>query len=309
MHDMTASPAPAFALNGINPHSSDAIGHTMPCQRLQVRAGPGDKWTPMPNPMLKSFRFVVAIALVLGAGAAWAQKAPLQQGPKPPAPQTRVTLPMPAIGLLQIDGDEICTASVVAPRAVLTAAHCLFDEEDRPSRTIVFYAGYDRGQATVEARGIDRVVPRGYSRKRHDSSRAVDGLDWAIVRLDRDVGSATGVLAVRALAARELDAMVGGRGPLILQVGYGHGRGVFQSAIEDCRLLVDWHDNTFGHNCGTIVGDSGSPDMILENGRYVIVGIESADVDTAAMASVDMVVSAASFADAVAAELRSARPR
>jgi protease YdgD len=215
---------------------------------------------------------------------------------------------MPAIGLLQIDGDEICTASVVAPRVVLTAAHCLLDEQDRPSRTLVFYAGYDRGRATIEARGVDRVLPPAYSRKRHDSSRDVDGLDWALVRLDRDVGSATGVLAVRGLSAGELDDMVRGQGPLILQVGYGHGRGVFQSAIDNCRLLVDWHDNTFGHTCGTIVGDSGSPDMIVENGRATIVGIESADVETTEMRSVDMVVSARSFAAAVEAELRGPRP-
>jgi protease YdgD len=244
--------------------------------------------------------------LALSAGAAWAQKAP--PGRDGPKPAVRVALPVPAIGLLQIDGDEICTASVVAPRAVLTAAHCLFDDNDRPSRTLVFYAGYDHGRASIEAHGIDRVVPRGYSRKRHDSSRDVDGLDWALVRLDRDVGSVTGVLAVRGLGAGELDDMVRGQGPLILQVGYGHGRGVFQTAIDNCRLLVDWHDNTFGHTCGTIVGDSGSPDMIFENGRATIVGIESADVETTGNRSVDMVVSATSFADAVAAELRGPRP-
>jgi protease YdgD len=248
------------------------------------------------------FRFAIVGLLALAAGAAWAEKAP--SGPKL-APRARVALPMPAIGLLQIDGDEICTASVVAARVVLTAAHCLFDENDRPSRALVFYAGYDYGRATIEARGIDRVVPRGYSRKRHDSSRDVDGLDWALVRLDRDVGSVTGVLAVRGLSGRELDDMVRGQGPLILQVGYGHGRGVFQSAIDNCRLLVDWHDNTFGHTCGTIMGDSGSPDMIFENGRATIVGIESADVETTGNRSVDMVVSATSFAGAVAAELGS----
>jgi len=255
--------------------------------------------------MLRPMRFVMAAVLVLGVGAAWAQKAP--QGPKPQAPATRVAPPIAAIGLLQLHGSGICTASVVAPRAVLTAAHCLFDEQDRPRRSIVFLAGYDRGRATIEARGIDRVVPRGYSRKRHDSSRDVDGLDWALVRLDRDVGGVTGVLAVRALATPELAAMVRGRGPLLLQVGYGRGGGAFQSAIEDCPVMIDWRDNTFGHNCGTIAGDSGSPDMIREGDRHVIVGIESADVDTSALRSVDMVVSAASFAEAVAAELRSAR--
>lgn len=254
---------------------------------------------------MKTIRFVLAVVLTLGIGVAWAQKGP--QGPKPQAP-ARVTLPLAAVGLLEMDGAEICTASVVAMRVVLTAAHCLFDEQDRPHRTLVFRAGYDRGRAVVEARGIDRVVPRGYSRKLHDSTRRVDGLDWALVRLDRDVGGATGILAVRALAPRELDDLVAGRGNVI-QVGYGRGHGEFQSAIEDCRLLVNWNDNTFGHNCGTIAGDSGSPDMILDGGRLWIVGIESADIDTTTMRSVDMVVSAASFADAVRDEAsRSTRP-
>src|SRR5689334_22101527 len=95
MHDATASAAPAFALNGIRPRSSNAIGHTMPRRRLQVRASSGD------IAAMRSIRFVVAVMLALGAGAAWAQKAP--QGPKPEAPRPRVALPMPAIGLLQID--------------------------------------------------------------------------------------------------------------------------------------------------------------------------------------------------------------
>src|SRR5262245_53663321 len=110
----------------------------------------------MPRLHPRSLRLVLVVLLALAAGVAWA-KGPDSgtQGPKPQAPPARVALPMAAIGLLQIDGDEICTASVVAPRAVLTAAHCLFDDDDRPSRTIVFYAGYDRGRATIEARGVD----------------------------------------------------------------------------------------------------------------------------------------------------------
>ena len=60
-----------------------------------------------------------------------------------------------------------------------------------------------------------------------------------------------------------------------------------------------WKDNTYAHHCGTVPGDSGSPDLVCENDACVIIGIESAEVDFRELKGADMAVSAAAFAAAL----------
>ncbi len=103
-------------------------------------------------------------------------------------------------------------------------------------------------------------------------------------------------------------AMIAGRGPVITQIGYGHGHGRTQMVIENCRLYMRFDSSAYGHNCGTIPGDSGSPNLIRENGRWFVTGVESADVDTPQMEGVDLVVSATAFEAAVREALNRREP-
>jgi hypothetical protein len=45
-----------------------------------------------------------------------------------------------------------------------------------------------------------------------------------------------------------------------------------------------------------VQGDSGAPNLILVNGEYVIIGIESAELEDVEIEISDLVVSAAAFA-------------
>jgi protease YdgD len=207
--------------------------------------------------------------------------------------------PARAIGLLQMSDGGLCSASVVAEDVILTAAHCLFDEDHRGVVAERFNAGYDRDQFIATALIRDVYLPPEFDHRRFLETNEIDGYDWALLRLDRGVGHETGILPIRALAPKEFEAMAEKNGPTMTQVGYGNEQSDHPVMRRDCHLSMVWKDNTYAHHCGTMPGDSGSPDLIYENNSYVIIGIESAEVDFRELKGADMAVSATAFAAAL----------
>ena len=68
---------------------------------------------------------------------------------------------------------------------------------------------------------------------------------------------------------------------------------------KDCGLAHVWNDNTYAHLCHIEPGDSGSPDMLLENGSYSIVGIDTSIIDIRDVKRANIAVSSAAFASAL----------
>ena len=207
--------------------------------------------------------------------------------------------PARAIGLLEMSDGGLCSASVVAEDVILTAAHCLFDENHQSVAAEWFSAGYDQGNFVATARIRDVYVPPEFDHRRFLETNDVDGYDWALLRLDRGVGHETGILPIRALDKEELEAMTSQDGPSMIQVGYGNEQSDHPVARRGCHLSMVWKDNTYVHRCGTVPGDSGSPDLILENDSYMIIGIESAELDAKDLEGADMAVSSAAFVTAL----------
>jgi protease YdgD len=207
--------------------------------------------------------------------------------------------PARAIGLLEMSDGGLCSASVVAEDVILTAAHCLFDEDHESVVAERFTAGYDQGQFVATAHIRDVYIPPEFDHQRFLETNEIDGYDWALLRLDRGVGHETGILSIRALDKSELEAMIEQDGPTMTQIGYGNEQSDHPVARRDCHLSMVWKDNTYAHHCGTVSGDSGSPDLISEDDTYVIIGIESAEVDYRELKGADMAVSSAAFAAAL----------
>lgn len=207
-------------------------------------------------------------------------------------------MPAQAVGLLELADGGYCTASVVGPDVILTAAHCLFDAEGKMVKAKRFRAGYADGQALVEAGIRDQFVPPEFDVNRVFITEGMEGHDWAFVRLDRAVGDKTGILAIRRFSLEELDRMIGSPQYRMVRVGYGGTK--MPTMQKDCGLAHVWNDNTYAHLCHIEPGDSGSPDMLLENGSYSIVGIDTSIIDIRDVKRANIAVSSAAFAGALA---------
>lgn len=207
--------------------------------------------------------------------------------------------PARSIGLLEMQDGSLCSASVVAPDVILTAAHCLFDEDHERVAPARFSAGYDQGEYVVASKIRDIYIPPEFDHARFLNSSDLDGYDYAFIRLLKPVGDETGILPIRVLSEAELDTMVQSADRTFLQVGYGNEESDHPVVRRNCRIERWWGDNTYAHFCGTVPGDSGSPNLVLLNGEYAIIGIESAEVDLKNLKGADIVVASSAFADAL----------
>ncbi len=187
---------------------------------------------------------------------------------------------------------EACTATLIARDVIATAAHCISSEAG-PSARGVFVA--ENGGARANATAY--LVSPLFDYQRFGTSDAIDGLDWALIRLDQPLGATLGFARVRAFTARERAA------PELVelyQAGYSWDTGDTLSGNVRCRAIRIFEDGAFAHACDTTRGDSGSGFLIRSGNRYVLVGVDSNFREAGGGPPKYIAVSAESFAPLVA---------
>jgi len=186
-------------------------------------------------------------------------------------------MPWSAVGLLTLD-DGQCTGVLIGPRLVATAAHCMQGENGQPSKAVSFRAGaYGDGELAT-ASIVSAVVAPDYS---EDSAPpgGGNGDDWALLTLDRDLGTEIGFVRPYVLAKADETTIRTGRF-MVSQAGYSWDTGRYLSGHENCQVLTAYRDGSFIHTCDTTRGDSGSPIMAQIDGEWRLIAVDSQFYDS-----------------------------
>lgn len=172
-----------------------------------------------------------------------------------------------AVGRIDIRGGSYCTGVLIAPNLVLTAAHCVFDQQNRPVpvEDFRFRAGLADGQALAE-----QSVARIATHKNYDPNLPFGAetirYDAALLELAIPISTA---VADPFILHKEAD-----KGQHVSVVSYGQGRDQALSWQRECNVLGRGQ-GLIAFDCNVTYGSSGAPVFVREHGRNRILTLIS----------------------------------
>ncbi len=179
-----------------------------------------------------------------------------------------------AVGRIDIGRRGFCSGAMIAPQLVLTAAHCLFDNQTGarlPDSELRFRAGLRNGRSEAD-RGVRRSAVHPEYRHVGTIGSTRVAHDLALLELDRPIQLSN----VQPFAVYSEPR----RGDEIGVVSYARGRSEVPSLEERCHVLQRDRMGVVTMSCSVDFGASGAPVFALSHGQVRIVSVVSAMSDS-----------------------------
>jgi len=173
------------------------------------------------------------------------------------------------VGRLDIQGKGFCTAALIQPRLILTAAHCLYDDTGAliaPDR-FTFEAGLRDGRAAASRRITRMLAHPDYDHRGTNTDASEVASDIGLLELDQPIRN--GRIMPYPIAAKPFI------GDQIGIVSYARERANAASLQKVCSV-IGRQDGVILMSCDIAFGASGAPVFIMQNDQARIVSVVSA---------------------------------